>query len=259
MPRSGTSWLSQIVESCPQVRFRLSPFFSYAFKNRVNATSSRDEFESVFRGAYEATDEFMEQTRNRKAGHYPTFGERDPEPAVLVMKMTRFHDYLEQMLRLFPELKVVAIVRNPCGAINSWLRTPREFPAGAVPLDEWRTGRCRKTGPGEFWGFDDWKEVTRLHLRLEDEHPLQFRIFRYEDLVAGGTPAAERIFAFFDLPFGEQSRRFLQESQSRHDDDTHATFKRPEVKDRWRSELEEPIREAIYAELQGTELERFLT
>jgi hypothetical protein len=28
MPRSGTSWLAQIVESCPIVRYRLSPLFA---------------------------------------------------------------------------------------------------------------------------------------------------------------------------------------------------------------------------------------
>jgi len=125
MPRSGTSWLSQILDSCPQVRFRLSPLFSYAFKNAVDEHSSKEEYEAVFQGAYHARDEFMEQARNRELGHYPTFKEKVPDPGFLVVKMTRFHHLLSTMLRYFEELKLVAIVRHPCGAINSWLTTPK--------------------------------------------------------------------------------------------------------------------------------------
>ena len=44
MPRSGTSWLSQIFDSHPDTKFKLSPLFSYAFKNAVNIESSKKEW-----------------------------------------------------------------------------------------------------------------------------------------------------------------------------------------------------------------------
>ena len=34
--RSGTSWLGQIFDSSPEVRYSFQPLFSYEFKNRVN-------------------------------------------------------------------------------------------------------------------------------------------------------------------------------------------------------------------------------
>ena len=258
MPRSGTSWLSQILDSSPDVRFRLSPIFSWAFKNAVDESSGREAYDRVFEGAYASDDEFMNQTARRAAGEYPTFARKAERPGTLVIKQTRFHNLLERMLELYEELRVVVIVRHPCGAIHSWLTTPREFPAGADPAAEWRTGACRKTGFGEFWGFDDWKAVTTLHLRLAERYPRRVLIVRYEDLVTDPEGTTDRIFSFVGLPVSKQTVEFLATSQGRHHDHPHAVFKRPAVKDRWRSELDAAIARTIVAEVRGTELERFL-
>ena len=85
MPRSGTSWLSQIFDSSPQVRFRLSPLFSYEFKNYLDEASSKEEWEHVFRGAYQSNNDFMNQTERREAGHYPVFERKDSNPKYLVI------------------------------------------------------------------------------------------------------------------------------------------------------------------------------
>ena len=258
MPRSGTSWLSQIFDSSPGVRFRLSPLFSYSFKNAVDEHSTYEDYKAVFDGAYLSRDDFMEQTRNRELGHYPSFKEKDEDPEYLVIKMTRFHNLIGTMLDYFEHLNIVAIVRHPCGAINSWLMTPKEFPRDANPMVEWRTGACRKTGPEEFWGFEDWKEVTRLHLRLQAEYPERFIIVQYEDVVSQPVANTRELFEFVGLPYTQQTDNFLVESQSRHDEDTHATFKNPNVKDRWKSALHPDIQKEIINEIEGTDLERFL-
>jgi hypothetical protein len=171
IPRSGTSWLSQIFDSSSQVRFRLSPLFSNELKNYVNDESPVKNWEYVFRKAYCSDSEFMNQTENRRVGKYPVFEKKDPEPEHLVIKDTCFHNLIERMLKLFDNLKMVAIVRHPCGAIHSWIAALGEFPSNADPTKEWRTGNCRKTGFGEYWGFEDWKTVTRLHMRLECNMP----------------------------------------------------------------------------------------
>jgi hypothetical protein len=250
--------LSQILDSSPSVRFRLSPLFSYAFKNAVGENSTKEEYEAVFRGAYLTSDEFMEQSRNREQGHYPTFPEKDPDPEVLVIKMTRFHNLVVTMLDYFDNLKMAAIVRHPCGTISSWLSTPREFPADADPMVEWRTGACRKTGPEEFWGFEDWKTVTGLHMQLSQRYPEQFNLVQYEDLVDAPVQVTKRLFTFLGLPYTSQTETFLHESQSRHDEDTHSTFKLPSVKDRWKTELHPQIQAEILTDIQDSDLERFL-
>lgn len=258
MPRSGTSWLSQIIDSSPEVRFRLSPLFSYAFKNAVTESSSKEEYKALFDGAYLAHDDFMEQTRNREQGHYPTFEHKATDAGYLAIKMTRFHNLIPTMLQYFENLKMVAIVRHPCGAIHSWLSTPNEFPQNADPTVEWRTGECRKTGPEEFWGFEDWKKVTRLHMRMKKEFPGNFVLIRYEDLVNEPVAITKELFSFLGLSYTSPTEKFLVDSQNRHDNDPYATFKHPEVKDRWRTSLQSQIQMEIIREIEHTDLERFL-
>lgn len=258
MPRSGTSWLSQIVDSCPPVRFRLAPLFSYAFKNAVDERSDRADYDRVLRGAYASDDPFMNQTEKRRSGDYPSFAEKSAAPEFLVVKETRFHHLLERLLELFDDLKLVAIVRHPCGAIHSWLTTPKEFPATADPMTEWRSGACRKTAREEYWGFEDWKTVTRLHLALERRHPERVRVIRYEALVAEAEAQTRPLFAFLGLPLTKQTADFLAASQTTHRAETHAVFKHPSVTERWRSELDPDIQRVILEELRGTDLERFL-
>jgi len=173
MARSGTSWIGQIVDSSPEVRYRMSPLFSYEFKNRIREGATRTDWEEVLRGAYVSENEFMNQTTRRNAGEYPTFATKQPNPSVLVIKYNRFQNLTEEMIELLPEMKVLAVVRHPCGAMHSWLTAPKEFPPDAEPLEHWRSGAAKKSDYGDFFGFDDWCWVTRLHLRLARERPDQ--------------------------------------------------------------------------------------
>ncbi|KAF0218752.1 MAG: hypothetical protein FD174_2535 [Geobacteraceae bacterium] len=258
MPRSGTSWLGQVFDSSPQTRFRLSPLFSYAFKNQLNEHSTLNEWEELFKRVYHTNDEFMEQTARRESGLYPTFSVKDENPEFLVIKDTRFHNLTSQMLKLVDNLKIVVIVRNPCGAIYSWLNAPREFPQGADPLIEWRTGACRKNGFGEFWGFDDWKEVTNMYLKFAREIPERVLIVRYENLVDDSIQQIRRIFSYCGLDYTPQTEEFLKLSQKIHVDNEYAVFKNPKVKDMWKTGLQDVIKSAIINELNGSELEVFL-
>ena len=48
VPRSGTSWLSQIFNSHPDVAMRFQPLFSYSHKGRVSEDSSSEEISEFF-------------------------------------------------------------------------------------------------------------------------------------------------------------------------------------------------------------------
>lgn len=259
MPRSGTSWVGQIVESCPAVRYKMSPLFSWTFKNALGPGASREEWERLLRAAYETPGEFLDQTHRRAAGEYPVFRERMEDPPMLVLKFNRFQGLVPELLDLFPELRMLSVVRHPCGAIHSWLTARGEFPSDADPLEHWRSGAAKKTGPEDFFGFEDWKEVTRLHMRLAREHPERFRIERYEELVEEPVAGGRRILDFLGLPFTDQTRDFLERSHRDVVPGDYSVFKSPAVKDRWRTELQPEIRDAILGELRGSELERFLS
>ncbi|MFW6040705.1 MAG: sulfotransferase family protein [Thermoplasmatota archaeon] len=250
VPRSGTSWLGQIIDSSPAVRYRYQPIFSYAFKDAVDEDSSKKEYQQFFEGIYTSDDDFLCQKERKEKGIYPTFEEKKEEPDNLAFKMVRYHHLVPDMLNYFDNLKGVGIIRHPCAVINSWLSTPKEFPDDADPKEEWRHGECRNKGhPEEYWGFEAWKEVTEMYMDLEEEYPDQFTIVKYENLVDNPFEETQELFDFLDLSYTDQTENFLRKSQERHDDDPYSVFRDKKVKEKWKWELDEEIKEEILSEL----------
>lgn len=258
VPRSGTSWLAEIMNSSPETACRFQPLFSWAFKDHVGVDSPREDYERFLHDLYASQDTFLLQTDKREAGIYPVFTKR-PSPRVLCMKEVRYHYLHVRFLTYFPEFKLIAIVRNPCAVLASWMASPKEFPPGSNPQSEWRLGACKNQGkPENFFGFYKWREATHIFLDLQERFPDRVQLIRYEDLVENPDSISEQLFAFVGLPFGEQTRRFLAECNNRHSDDPYSVFKHKEVKDRWRRDLDPTIIRGVEEEIRGTRLEPFL-
>lgn len=258
MPRSGSTWLSQIFASSPQVRLKFCPLFSYEFKNKLDETASAEEWARLFCDTYHCASEYLDQEYLRKKGLVPTFPRKDPDPSVLAIKSTRFHNLVPHVLTKHPAIRFVHLVRDPRNSIHSWLTNPYEFPQGADPLHEWRSGACRKTGPGEFWGFDDWKWVNAQALTLEKSYPQRFRIVQYEDLSAQPEAVTKEIFDFLDLPYHDQTKEFLTASSETHSDNKRSVFKKPTARSNWQGGLDTSIAEICLHETRSTPLDRFL-
>jgi len=150
MPRSGTNWVSQIMASHPDIRMKFCPLFSYEFKNLLDENSSAEEGRDLFRKVYETKGNFLDQEHLRQDGNVPSFRERRKNPRVLAIKSNRFHHLTPGIIQKCPEILWIGLVRNPCAAIHSWLSNPLEFPSGADPTSEWRSGSCRKQQTSEF-------------------------------------------------------------------------------------------------------------
>ncbi len=257
LPRSGTNWLSQIFDSHEKVNFKLSPLFSYSFRNRVGINSSKEEWIRFFKDVYHSNDDFLNQTQKRVDGIFPVFNKKKSDLEYLVIKETRFHYLTPQLINIFPEIKIVYIVRNPCGAINSWISSEKEFPINANPFKEWKTGKCRKNREGEFWGFDDWKMLTNQYLDLEVVYPKNVKVISYENLVEQSFDLTNDLFGFVGLDLSEKTQKFLKLSQSTHSDHGNAVYKSKEVKDKWKTNLHPEIVAEILRELEGTRLEKY--
>lgn len=256
--RSGTSWIGQILDSSPDIAYRFQPFFAYAFQGRVARDSPRTDWVTFLRDLYHTEDPFVLQTQRRTTGEYPTFDKSDA-PHCLAVKTCRYQYLLSPMLQHFPNLKLLAVIRHPAAVINSWLRTPSEFPAGADIRHEWRFGACKNLGKeSEFFGYYKWKEVAHLYLDLRDQYPDRVHIQRYESLVDDSMLHAERIFKFLQIPLADSTRTFLDNCHKLHHDSPFSVFKNTAVQDRWRSELPESIASEIIRDLERTRLEEFI-
>ena len=258
MPRSGTTWLSQILASHPDIRLKFCPLFSYEFKNQLDENSSAEAWRELLRKVYATRSDYLDQDHLRRDGNVPHFAKRRADPSTLAIKSTRFHHLTPGLIEKCPEVRWIGVVRNPCAAIHSWLSNPLEFPAGADPMLEWRTGACRKQGLGEFWGFEDWKAVTGMFLDLNARYPGRFRLIRYETFVSSAVAETRALFDWLGLDLPDQTLDFLKLSQTTHRDHRRAVFKLPSATQTWREALDPEIRAAIEEDLAGSPLAAFL-
>ena len=256
MPRSGTSWLGQIINSDPKVLFRTEPLFSYRFKNLINPRSSCNEVNSFLANLIHLDDNFILQKENEATGYYPMFNKEKTN--ILSFKTTRHFELLEKYLKCVPNINIVAVIRHPCGAINSWIKTYNEFQKKGCEIEaDWKTGGMRKNQIGEYWGFDDWITSTKFFFILANAHK-NFHIVKYSNLVKKPEVATAKLFYSLGLHPTSQTMNFLNESHGRHDANPYSVFKNKSVLESWRNELSSNISNTILAEASKAGLSEFL-
>ena len=255
VPRSGSTWLGQIFNSCPQVVYKYQPLFSYAFKGRLDPTSTTEQIREFFGEIAEAKDEFLDQVEAVEAGIVPDFGVKET-PRFVVYKEVRYHHILENLVRQDSGLKLVGLIRNPLSVLASWRKAPREFHPDWNFENEWRTAEKKNQGrPEEFYGFDKWIEFGTILMRLEKAYPDRVRLVGYSDLIRNTRNIIEDVFEFCGIPMGPETIKFIDESRRSHQDDVYSVFKSKTDDAVWEEVLPPRIVEAVREELTGTPLE----
>lgn len=256
-PRSGTSWLGQLFNSSDQVAYRYQPFFSHAFRGRIDEHSDSRDVENFMLDLLASEDAFVLQTgKGNIAARELRFEKGDVTH--LVYKEVRFHHLLPVLLDSMPTSRYIGIVRDPRAVLASWFHAPREFSSEWSPSREWRTAARKNNGLEENWyGFERWRELARLFLELEQSHPGRFRVVRYEHLVREPLDTVRSLFEFCGLPLRGQTERFIQASTTSDDGDPYGVHRMP---GRARDEIRLPagVDRAIRSELEGTGLSGFL-
>ncbi len=258
-PRSGTTWLGQIFDSSPLVRYKYQPLFSDSFKDRITVRSGVPEIRDFFEEVYNRNDEFLNRTKQKQKGIHKDFKEKLDNPPFLLIKMVRYHYLIPVFLESLDNIKVIGIVRNPCGTLNSWRKAPREFLPEHDFRKNWRFAQDRSNfRPEEYYGFHRWKELTMMFMVMKERFPEKFTYVRYEDLFAKTGEITRELFSFCGLKMAKQTLEFIRESRSFHQEDLYSVYKGKKKMNDWKGELDESIINEIYDELRGTEFERFL-
>lgn len=260
VPRSGSSWIGQIFNSSPAVNFKFQPLFSYAFKDYLSPSSSKEEIETFFKMIAKSDDSFLLQQEKVDMGIYPHF-RKDEKPTYVVYKEVRYHHILKNMLRVDPDVKVIGIVRNPYAVINSFLNAPREFrkDLGWDELNEWQFAEKKNLDkPEEFNGYEKWKEVTLLFHKLAEEFPDRFYLLHYDELLTDPLSEVKRFFLFCGLEVGQQTEAFLASSTQTDHGDAYAVYKKKETDDGWKKTLNPIIAQVITEDLIQNDLEKYI-
>lgn len=257
VPRSGTTWLSQIFNSNPDVALRFQPLFSYGHKGSLTEHSSAEEIRAFFEEILCTQDAFATMTSEMQK-NYPTF-QKSARPTHIVFKETRYLNIIENILYQCSEVKIIGIVRNPLAVLASWISAPKEFNPEWDIHSEWRGAPSKNQNrPEEFYGFDKWKESAEAFLHFKSKFPQQFLLVRYDELNRAPLDTTKILFGFCGLEVCVQVENFLSASKSRHDSDPYSVFRAKANDDRWQGVLPDEIVEQIMLELKHTPLDIFL-
>jgi len=210
VPRSGSTWLGQLLNSHPSVLYRFQPNFAYSFEPSLQENSTKQEIAKFYKNLIETTDPFVnaEITISSKEGlHF-----KKETPLALVFKETHYINVVENLIKN-SDTKVVGLIRSPFSVINSWLKIPKEFDPQWKVEDEWEMGQSKNQDkPINYFGYNKWKEATELFVRLREEYPNQFYLLSYEELLKDTEDAMKKVFDFSGLNFSDQTESFVKKS-----------------------------------------------
>lgn len=227
VPRSGSTWLGELINSSKLVKYNFQPLFSYKLKSYLKEDSSLSDIQLFFKILENEQDKFITQIDGRNEGRLPLFDKLE-EVKVTAYKEVRYHHVLENMLKKDGEVKLIGLVRNPLEVINSFYLAPREFRSdlGWDIEEEWlNASKKNENRQEEYFGYAKWKEVTLLFENLKELFPERVKIIKYKDLLIDTNSTVESLFDFCGIPFEEQTINFINKSNQSQNDDTYAVYK----------------------------------
>jgi len=257
-PRSGSTWLGEIFNSNPAVKYCYQPLFSYSLKSFLDEKCSKSEIDEFFDRLLATEDEFILQTQQRRDGLLPAFRKSAP-PTHVVYKEVRYHHLLPRMAEQEPALRFVLLIRNPLEVMASWISAPKEFkPEWSVDGELLKAELKNGGRPEEFYGLLKWIEATNLFLRLAQDYRDRVLIVEYRELEQRPVQTVEQIFRFCGLDFDAQTAGFLQDSQTKARDDAYSVFRGNRKRDAWKETLSEANIALIRRQVSASGLARFL-
>jgi len=258
VPRSGTSWLSQIFNSHPDVVMRFQPLFSYSHKGKLTEHSTADQISDFFDEVLNSSDEFTLMT-SKLHGSYPKF-DKSPNPTMIAFKETRYLNLVHNLLTKCKDIKVIGIVRNPLATLASWMQAPKEFSPDWDIHREWRTAPSKNMGRSEeYFGFEQWKKAASEFIQYQRDYSDIFKMVRYDQLNSNTDEVVKQLFSFCGLDMHSQVTKFIFTSKLTHDMDPYSVFRGKANDTQWQDKLPEDIVEQIRHELINTPLQMLLS
>ena len=188
MPRSGSSFMSQLIEADESVAMRLSPFFSYGFRTMSYNISSATELRDWRVALLTTEDEFVLQNQRRASGEYPEAANTQKNYRILYIKDTRnFFDYV-RLFFISEDINLIFLTRGLSTQLSSWLSSPewKNLEKTSQNIIHATTRKKIEDNPtDEYWGIADNFYFTRLAHDFASRFPNRCIKISYEELVNG--------------------------------------------------------------------------
>ena len=257
MPRSGSSWLGQIFDSCPYVLYKFQPFglenYAQSLENIEFINSPKNILESIFNDSepfinQRCMAEYYKKNKNNYMGFL-----KNNKTTINVCKNVHGIDYVPYFINI-EEVRIIFLIRHPCGYINSLLTSPersqkdyKDWIEGTfISYDNkvnWFTGAPRYDR--EYRGFLDWIHTTLLFTHLESNNHDKIRVLKYEDLVESPVDTISSLFKWLGIKLEKQTIDFIETSTSSHDEDPYSVYKNSTVVSKWKYQLDMNIQKTI--------------
>ncbi|MCH9661355.1 MAG: sulfotransferase [Bacteroidetes bacterium] len=256
-PRSGTTWLSNILNSNEAVAYRQQPLFSYAFKGFLSERSTTSEIQDFFDKILSSEDEYLHQINEIAHGKVPSF--EKCSLTHLVYKETRYHYILDNLLKN-SNTQFIGIIRNPLSVLHSFFNAPSEFKNEWSKEEEWMNAPKKNEGKREnYFGYQKWKETANLFHDLQGSYGEdRVKIVAYDELLTNTIQQTHDIFDWIGLSVTEQTSHFIQASKSENNSNAYSVYKTKMFDDGWKGKLPQSIVEFIAKDLQNTKLAKYL-
>lgn len=303
-PRSGTSWLGKIFDSHPDVLYRHEPDLAlwerrlpFFIPERETETFVEIAAEYVTRLMHTPTLKASGQLPTFPKNYYgfgmqplrtgiinvlrwveaasgsrrlrsfpvPDLVNLDSyAPLRIVMKSVSASGRACVFLKALPGMRLVFLLRHPCGQIASTLRglTQGKFDTGVFVRDVLGTRSARRYGLTEdrlnaasypeqlAW---HWVAMNELVLEAMSGHE-NARFVLYEELCADPVPQARKLFSFTGLDWNRQTEDFIRRSTNYGGTERYFSVFRNAVAsaNKWRAELDQEDQEVIMSVVART-------
>lgn len=201
MPRSGSSFLGQLLSADESTVVRLSPFFSYSLGECSRSIKSREDFNSWVFNLLHTNDEFVTQSESISKGIYPTEQEKTNVKTLVIKDTRNIFDYIELFLK-YSEIKIIFLDRRLDEQLSSWITSP-EFKGLPIDSPNLLLANERKALEHfpytEYWGVQDILYFKTLSRDLSNKYPRRVLKITYDSLVQGKVSGISQIVPDLDL------------------------------------------------------------
>ena len=166
-PRSGSTFLGEIINSSLTTKYCYQPLFSYELKGYLDEESSLKKINSFFNRLLLTKDSFINQLNQRQEGALPTF-KKEKQYTTIAYKEVRYHYILQNLADKNSQVKFIFLIRNPIEVINSWVSVKKEFSPEWNISEELINAYKKNMGKKEnYFGVEGWIKSTQIFENLK--------------------------------------------------------------------------------------------